>query len=172
MRLPVSCPSPVLMARFSWSPSTLAHSPCPSWTTTCMTKSFSLFSRPSKPGNTTWRTLPPWWMLLPITKILSISLPQRFSLVSRPGGQSTSANSTWLSVSNLVSLVLSPTPWLDNGMSTPKRGIRASPKWTHRTSDWCLQLNSSQTHFALPIWRSLFSEPVHLWTLSASTPTS
>ena len=160
------------MEKFSRSLSILTQSLCLSWTMTHMTRSSSLFLSPSKPGDTTWRALPPWWMLSLTTKILSISLPLRFSLVGKLDGQSTSANSIWLSPSDLVSLVLSPMPWLDDGTSTPKRGIGASPEWIHRTSDQCSQLNNSQTRFMQPVWRPLFSEPVHLWMSSISMPIS
>jgi len=53
--------------------------------------------------------------------------------------------------SALVSSVPSLTLSLDDGTSTPKRGIVATPGLTPKISGWCSLKNSSLIHFALPI---------------------
>ena len=71
-----------------------------------------------------------------------------------------------------VNSVWNPTCSLDAGMSIPKKGIRASPMSTHRTSARYSRLSSSMLHFTPHTFSSPSCELAHSWTSSNFTMTS
>ena len=83
------------------------------------------------------------------TKTLNISPPQKYFPADKPSGLSFYLNLILLSTSTLGNSEKSLMPLLDNGMSTPKRGIVAMPVLTLIISGQCLPMNSSLIHSVL-----------------------
>ena len=146
--------SPLLMKimKFIWLLFTPTLSLWQSWIMTHMTRNCSPSLKLSRFGDTIWKVWPILLTLLQIIKTLSIFLLPR----CWPGGKHSSL-STFLS-STLLSgsvLVISEPNWmfsLNDGMSTLKRGILATPQSTLTTSSLFSLKNNLQPPYEL--WSS------------------
>ena len=105
MQLLASFPPLVPMVKSARSLSIHEHSLCPSWTTTPMIRSYSLFLKPSTCGDIIWTALLIWSMSLLTTKTLCTFRCLRCYPNDKPTGLNISFNSTssfvsdhWLSV--------------------------------------------------------------------------
>ena len=112
-------------------------------------KNCLLSSKHSRTGITTSKVPPLLSMLSRTTRISSISRPQKYSPAGKPSGPSFYHNLILSFASALVSSVPSLTLSLDNGTSTPKRGIVAMPRLTPKISGRCSLKNSFLTHSVL-----------------------
>ena len=140
-----SCLSLALMERFVQSPTT----PRP-WLLQTPTIRNSLPSlRHSGTGTIALRAPPPLLMSSWTTKTLSISPPQKYSPAGKPGGLNFYLNLILSFVSAPENLVPSQTLSLDDGMSTPKRGIVAMPRLIPKILGQYSLKNSSLIPFAL-----------------------
>src|SRR5215475_8917697 len=136
------CLSPTTMEKFTPWLSTPALFLPPNSTTTSMTKNFLQYSKLSESGVIILREAVFRLMLSQITRIWSIFLPPNSSLVDKHVGLNTSPRSNSSSDSVPANSEQSLTLSLDDGTSTQKREIVATPKLTHTTSNLFSQKNS------------------------------
>ena len=137
-----------------------------------MTGSYVLSMKPFNDGDITSKV--PVWLLMSllITKTFNTSPQPKSSHIDKLDGLSTFWPSTSLFAFSLASLVPSLMHWLDNGMSTLKRGISTMPLLICRTISPYLQPNSWHCPFELLPSLSQPYEDLSSWIQNNSIPIS